>query len=322
MKKITIWIALVGLMCFVGCTHGLVFVKSNNGLLYRVEDNNSGLAQINVTPPGQYYYRPDVSHDAQYIAFVSSTASGTYSGDIYRANLDGTNTKLVIAGPKKTFPRWSNQFIAYYDDNTKKIDKVDALSGGMSLPVNLLDCSLPLPPLPSPCDGGLDLYDDGYKLVFSVIQSGHYTLHVKNWRVSTPTIEPINPYLPTGAAYIDETLPVVSFAAEQMMLASAYKTNIGEGIRMRTMDSAGNWGPPFTAIPSPAVTNISGVSFSYENDKVYFSAQSSGVNTLYYIGLAELMSGMGITPPVVRNITPTKISAGSGENYMPSGINK
>jgi hypothetical protein len=321
MKKLTIWIALVGLVCFVGCTHGLVFVKNNNGLLYRVEDNNSGLAQINVPPPGQYYYRPDVSHDAQYIAFVSSTASGTYSGDIYRANLDGTNTKLVIAGPKKTFPKWSNQFVAYYDGATKKIDKVDALSGGMSLPVNIQDCSTSPLPSPPPCDGGLDLYADGSKLVFSWLQSGHYILYVTETSASGTTTL-IQSYQPTDATYIDETLPVVSYSADQMMLASAYKTNINEGIRMRAMDSAGNWGPPFTAIPSPAVTNISGVSFSYENDKVYFSAQSSGVNTLYYIGLAELMSGMGISPPVVRTITPTKISAGSGENYMPSGINK
>lgn len=316
MKKLTIWIALVGLVCFVGCTHGLVFVKNN--MLNKVEDNGSDLAPITVSlSPTPHCYRPDVSHNAERIAFVCTMISGQVEADICTAKLDGTDAKKLITG-QKTFPRWSqDRYVAYFDKGSNRIDKVDALSSLPSLPGNLQDCTS------NPCDGGLDLYDGGNKLVFSWKQvGGDYYLYVKALPSGTPV--PIQDYKPSGAAFISEKQPVVSFDGK--MLASKVEWTGFEGIRMRAMDdSTGNWGGPFTMQLNKA--KIEGISFSYKDDKVYFSAESSpgGPMALYYIGLSNLMtdifSSIG-SPQPVKDVTPSDIPAGAGENYWPSGINK
>ena len=320
MKKITIWIALVGLVCFVGCTHGLVFVK--NDTLNKVEDNGSDLATVNVQPPqGGYYYQPDVSHNAERIAFVCTSSVSTIPvGDICTAKLDGTDAKKILLPGAKAFPHWSqDRYVVYYEPN--KIVKVDALSGGPPVPEDLQHCSF------NPCNGGLDLYDGGSKMVFSWRQiiSGvtYYYLYAKALP-SGPEV-PLPAYKPSSATYILEKQPVVSFDGK--MLASKVEWPGFEGIRMRAWDdSSNNWGGPFTMNLHKG--NINGISFSYKDDKVYFSAESSpsGPKALYYIGLRELMSGIlgamtGPIPPV-QDVTPSDIPAGTGANYWPSGINK
>ena len=78
MKKMTIWIALVGLVCFVGCTHGLVFVKKR--ALNRVEDNGSDLATVNVPATGRLLLSPGCLSQLERIAFRLLLASGHIRG--------------------------------------------------------------------------------------------------------------------------------------------------------------------------------------------------------------------------------------------------
>jgi hypothetical protein len=320
MKKITIWIIMIGLVCFVGCASELVFVQ--NKALYRVKDNGSGLSPIVVDPPQNVHYtQPEVSPDAEHIAFIC-TSSIAVRGDICTAKLDGTNSKKIATGPWKMFPRWSQDgHVAYYDWVTHNIDRYDVTTGTSA---NLFTC-------PTVCFGGFDIYDGGNRLVYSLDVSGGsiWQLWVKN--LSTGSTIPIPPLPPTGipSGSVVETQPVVSFDGK--MLASRVEWPGFEGIRMRAMDSSGNWGGPFTM--NLSVYNVTGISFSHDDEKLYFTARSVTSPTapmrLHSVGLRELMQGIlsamtGPLPPV-QNVTPTSFyTEGSPTDLLswPSGINK
>jgi len=317
MRKIVICIIAVGLVFLVGCASELVYFKGY--ALYKIEDKGSFSSSpspeaITVQPPqGGNYSFPDVSPNAEKIAFVCST-SGQYYADICTAKLDGTAATKIVTGPGKGLPRWypDNTNIAYYDSSAHSISRTP--SGSLHACSSL-----------KPCYGGFDLYAGGTKLVFSQRESGSIDkLHWKS--LSDGSFGDILPLPPSGIldANVDESYPVVSFDGK--MLASKVQWPGLEGIRMRAMDDNGDWGGPFTM--KLTETAISGIAFSHDDNKVYFSAVPNGGSkkALYLIELSNLMSGilsaMTASPPPVQNVTPTLIRAESEDLYWPSGINK
>lgn len=336
-KKSLLLTALFGLVFMLGCAGKLVYVK--DAQLFKVKDNGTG--QVSVIPQpapttGDAYHRPDVNHQGNRVAFISGPDPIYALGSIWTMNIDGTSAKqITLDGSSADMARWypeNGQSIAYYGKDAAGDFGICSVRTDLGSPANgekICDTSV--------FDyAGFDFnkpQSGPLQIVFSHYEASDLSFKLYRRQVEvvpscTGSPALISPYPLPGVdpVDLDERRPVISFA--QDMLVSAVEWPNVSGIRMRGIDQNGTIGAPLT-IQFQGFQRVTGISFSDNDKKIYFSAQTTaGDHNLYYISVENTLQGfdlLNLTSAQISSalqVTPEKIEVGSGRNLWPSGINK
>ena len=334
-KKISLLGALLALVFLFGCAE-LVFVR--DAQLYRVKDDGDELQQIIPLPPpgsGNMYHRPDVNHNGDKVAFIAGTAVSPF-GTLWRVNLDGGDARQInLDGSSTQVARWypdDDRYIVYFGKDT----------GTNEYAIRRAQTNLAARNWDKICDTndrdnlGFDInkpQTSPHQIIFARREANNkpklYRRRLELAAGLCPGGPPVRiPPFPLGGVNpddIQETFPVVSFS--QAMLASAVSWPAFIGIRIRGIDQDGSIGLPVT-FELQGLSEITGVSFADEDQKIYLSAQTSGGNNLYSIGFKEIIRALSdlLNPDPgefleIKTVDPKPIDVGPGNKFWPSGIN-
>jgi len=248
-----------------GC-HRVVFVSDRDGRqqIYKSWDNGS--FQTNISNNSYTDDFPDLSPDADRIVFASFRELA--GQNLYIMDLDGANLQQVTTGTgQRILPRWApNDLIAFvYPAYSKNAQIWTVKSDGTGLR------QATFPTAMESDDGGHDFYAAGQRLVFSRYdQTTRRTDLFSTAAEASGAVQRI-----TQTPDISETLPAVSHDGRLLACRAFHHTPLRDAIRIFEV---GSWAMVREiSLPPPAKINIAGISFSRDDQRLFFSAEASDV---------------------------------------------
>lgn len=284
MQKRALWCLFAVLLALSGCTR-VVFVSDRDGRrqIYKAWDN--GQFQSNISNNSYADDFPDLSPEADRIVFASQReASGQ---NLYIMDLAGANLQPVTSGSgQRTRPRWApNDRIAFvYPAASQNAQIWTVKSDGTGLSQATFPGSM------ESDDAGHDFFAAGRKIVFSRFDraAGRHDLYTAA-ADGTGAVEHI-----TQTADISETLPVVSHDGILLACRALHSAAARDVIRIYRVEG---WTLVREIDLPPMVEgDISGIDFSRDDQRLFFSAQA--------------MMGTTPTPQVRQEIFSIRLDGG------------
>lgn len=265
MKTFTLFVTLAGLILTSSCT-GLVFVSDRDGRAQIYKMATTGRCQTNISNNQFTDHFPDVSPDGKKIVFSSLRDSP--GENIYIMDIDGSNVRQVTSDNlQRTHPRWGPQgLIAFAYPSYRGNAKIWTVRSDGT---GLRQVTKPGPNESD--DNGHDFYAGGKKIVFSRYDSSTrrrdlYSIYFDG----TQDFERV-----TNTPNVCETTPVISHDERLLAHRAFYHDTHKDAVRIVKV---GSWTlVKEVVLHPPADVNISGITFSRDDSRVFVAIQSSDV---------------------------------------------
>lgn len=262
MQKRTLCSLFAVLLALSGCTR-VVFVSDRDGRRQIYTSWENGEFQTNISNNGYADEFPDISPEADRIVFASQRESS--GQNLYVMDLAGANLQPLTSGSgQRTRPRWApNDRIAFVFPAASQNAQIWTVkSDGTGLGQATFPGSM------ESDDAGHDFFAAGRKIVFSRFDraaGGHdlYTTAADG----SGAIQRI-----TQTADISETLPAVSHDGALLACRAFYNAASRDVIRIFQVEG---WTlVREIGLPPLVEGNISGIDFSRDDQRLFFSAQA------------------------------------------------
>ena len=265
MQKRTLSCLFAAFLIFSGCAR-VVFVSDRDGRQQIYKSWAKGNFQTNISNNSYTDDFPDLSPDADRIVFASLREQA--GQNLYIMDLAGDNLQQVTnGGGQRVFPRWApNDLIAFvYPAYSQSAQIWTIKSDGTELR------QVTFPTAMESDDAGHDFYAAGQRLVFSRYDRiTHKTDLYTTTADASGGVQRI-----TQTPDISETLPAVSHDGLLLANRAFHHTPPRDTIRIFQV---GSWAMVREiSLPPPAEINISGIGFSRDDQRLFFSAQVAGV---------------------------------------------
>ncbi len=266
MQKRILLCLYAALLILSGC-HRVVFVSDRDGRQQIYKSWANGSFQTNISNNSYTDDFPDLSPDADRIVFASFRELA--GQNLYIMDLDGTNLQQVTTGTgQRILPRWApNDLIAFvYPAYSQSSQIWTVKSDGTGLR------QLTFPTANESDAAGHDFYAAGKRLVFS-----RYDRTTRRTDLFSTAVEASGAVQRiTQTPDISETLPAVSHDGRLLACRAFHFTPPRDAIRIFEV---GSWAlVREISLPPPAEINISGISFSRDDQRLFFSAEAADVH--------------------------------------------
>lgn len=263
MKKSTLMCLFAVFLVLSGCAR-VVFVSDRDGRQQIYKAWETGQFQSNISDNSFTDDFPDVSPDADRIVFASLREGP--GQNLYIMDFAGANLRQVTFGEgQRIFPRWApNDLIAFvYPAHSQNARIWAVKSDGTGLR------QVTFPGAAESDGAGHDFYAAGQRLVFS-----RYDRTAQRYGLYTAASDGSGgAQRISQAADISETLPVVSHDGRLLACRAFYHSPPRDTIRIY---ATGSWTMVREiGLPPPAEINISGIDFSRDDQRLFFSAQAA-----------------------------------------------
>jgi Tol biopolymer transport system component len=265
MKKRILSCLFAAFLVLSGCAR-VVFVSDRDGRQQIYKSWANGNFQTNISNNSYIDDFPDLSPEADRIVFASFREQA--GQNLYIMDLAGANLQQVTSGSgQRVYPRWSpNDLIAFvYPAFSQNAQIWTVKSDGTGL-------RQVTSPTAMESDGaGHDFYAAGQRLVFS-----RYDRTTQRYDLYTTAADGSGgAQRLTQTADISETLPDVSHDGLLLAFRAFYHSPPRDAIRIFQV---GRWAMVREiSLSPPAEINISGIGFSRDDQRLFFSAQAAGV---------------------------------------------
>jgi hypothetical protein len=248
-----------------GCAR-VVFVSDRDGRQQIYSSWANGSFQTNISNNSYTDDFPDLSPDADRIVFASFREQA--GQNLYIMDLAGANLQQVTTGAgQRVLPRWApNDLIAFvYPAYSQNAQIWTVKSDGTGLR------QVTFPTAMESDGAGHDFYAAGQQLVFS-----RYDRTTRRTDLySTAADASAGAQRITQTPDISETLPAVSHDGRLLASRAFHHAPPRDAIRIFEV---GSWAMVREiSLPPPAEINISGIGFSRDDQRLFFSAQAAGV---------------------------------------------
>jgi Tol biopolymer transport system component len=267
MQKRTLSSLFLAFLILSGCAR-VVFVSDRDGQQQIYKSWAGGSFPTNVSNNNYTDDFPDISPNADRIVFASLREEA--GQNLYTMNLAGDDLQQLTTGVgQRIRPRWApNDLIAFvYPAYSQNAQIWTVKSDGTEL------VQVTFPTAMESDDGGHDFYAAGQRLVFS--RFDRTTRKTDLYTTATDLSGSVQRI--TQTPDISEMLPAVSH--DGLLLASSAFYHTPSRFTLRIFN-VGSWTMVREInLPPPAESNISGISFSRNDQRLFFSAKAAGVPT-------------------------------------------
>ncbi len=267
MRKSTHWCLFAVFLILFGCTR-VVFVSDRDGRQQIYKSWADGNFQTNISNNNHTDDFPDLSPEADRIVFASLREGP--GQNLYIMDLAGANLQQVTSGAgQRIYPRWApNDWIAFVYPAFSQNAQIWAVkSDGSGLR------QVTAPGAAESDGAGHDFYAAGQRLVFSRFDRTTQ----KHDLYTTASDGAGGAQRLTQTADISETLPSVSHDGTLLACRAFHHSPPRDAIRLFQVR---DWTMiREIRLPPPAEINISGIGFSHDDQRLFFSAQAAGVAT-------------------------------------------
>ena len=265
MQKRTLSCLFAAFLVLSGCA-SVIFVSDRDGRQQIYKSWANGNFQTNISNNNHTDGFPDISPDADRIVFASFREQP--GQNLYIMDLAGDNLQQLTTGAgQRVLPRWApNDLIAFvYPAYSQNAQIWTVKSDGTELR------QVTFPTAMESDGAGHDFYAAGQRLVFS-----RYDRTTRNTDLYTTAVDASGSVQRiTQTPDISETLPAISHDGLLLASRTFYHTPPRDTIQIFEVD---NWTMVTEiSLPPPAEINISGISFSRDDKRLFLSAQASDV---------------------------------------------